>query len=62
MWLAGHPQIGVYAVYIAGFIVLGELLIDLPRPSQAVACAGWSLGALLPRVIPSKISLLCDRF
>jgi hypothetical protein len=34
MWLAGHPQLPVYIVYICGALVLGGLLID--RPPQPI--------------------------
>lgn len=46
MWL-GHPQISVYAVYLAGFVVLGQLAIDRPRLDSAAMRVAWSLGALL---------------
>jgi len=46
MWL-GHPQVSVYAVYLAGFLVLGQLVVDRPPRATAIARLGWSLGAIL---------------
>ena len=46
MWL-GHPQVSVYAVYLAGVMVLGQLAIDRPSLARAAVRVSWSLAAIL---------------
>lgn len=50
MWL-GHPQVSVYAVYLAGVIVLGQLAIDRPPLPVAAVRAAWSIAAILLGVL-----------
>lgn len=50
MWL-GHPQVSVYAVYLAGLVVLGQLAIDRPPLSIAAVRGAWSLVAILLGVL-----------
>jgi hypothetical protein len=58
MWLAGHPQVSVYAMYLAAGVVGGGLLVD--RPSRAVALARlrWSGVALALGLALAAIALL----
>lgn len=50
MWL-GHPQVSVYAVYLAGVMVLGQLAIDRPSLAGAAMRVSWSLAAILLGVL-----------
>jgi hypothetical protein len=46
MWLAGHPQLPVYIVYMCGALVLGQLLIDRPPQPVAIRRLLWSAIAI----------------
>ena len=42
MWLAGHPQVPVYAMYMAVAFAAGALIVDRPPPPMAVRRLLWS--------------------
>ena len=58
MWLAGHPQVPVYAMYLAAGVIGGGLLVD--RPSRAVALTRlrWAGLALALGLMLAAVALL----
>lgn len=42
MWLAGHPQLPVYTLYLAAAFMVGGLFLDRPERGAAVARLKWS--------------------
>lgn len=47
MWLAGHPQIPVYATYLGAAIVIAGLLLDHPTARDAFRRVFWSVTGLV---------------
>jgi hypothetical protein len=45
-WLAGHPQIAVYAIYVAAVFVALAMAVDRPGLRMALARVGWSIVGL----------------
>jgi hypothetical protein len=58
MWLAGHPQVAVYSVYLSAALVLGGLIIDRPDRSVVLARVSWSAFAIALGVGLAAISIL----
>ncbi len=58
MWLAGHPQIPVYTIYLGAAIVGGGLLVDRPPKAVAQARMRWSAAAVALGVALAAIALL----
>src|SRR5215471_6846680 len=46
MWLAGHPQVPVYAMYVAAAVVGGSLFVDRPDRVTTLRRLRWSALAL----------------
>src|SRR5207244_3084953 len=57
-WMAGHPQVPVYAMYLGAGVIGGGLLVD--RPSKAVAFARlqWAGVALVIGFMLAAIVLI----
>ena len=58
MWLAGHPQIPLYAMYLAASVIAGGLLVDRPSTTVTLARLTWSGGALVLGLMLAAIMLL----
>ena len=58
MWLAGHPQVAVYTLYLAVALVAGALVIDRPRRDVALRRVCWSAFALALGIGLATVSIL----
>jgi hypothetical protein len=47
MWLAGHPQVPVYSMYLAGAFAVGTLIVDRAGRQAAITRLVWSGAALV---------------
>lgn len=58
MWLAGHPQVPVYAMYLAAGVTGGGLLVDRASTAVALTRLRWSGMALALGLALAAIELL----
>ncbi len=58
MWLAGHPQVPVYAMYLAAGVIGGGLLVDRPSMAVALTRLRWAGLALALGLMLAAIALL----
>lgn len=58
MWLAGHPQVPVYATYLGAGLLAGGLLVDRPARPVAVARLWWAGAALAVGLMLAAIALI----
>jgi hypothetical protein len=58
MWLAGHPQVPVYAMYVAAAVVVGGLIVDRTSIAVALERLRWAGLALALGLMLAAIALL----
>src|SRR5205085_12278779 len=58
MWLAGHPQVPIYATYLAAALVFGGLLVDRPSKAVVLTRVQWSGVALALGLMLAAIALI----
>lgn len=58
MWLAGHPQVPVYATYLGAGVIAGGILVDRPLRPVAFARLWWAGTALALGLMLAAIALI----
>jgi hypothetical protein len=58
MWLAGHPQVPVYATYLGTMIVIAGLLLDRPAVRDTFRRVLWSVTGLVLGLCLSAVLLV----
>ena len=58
LWLAGHPQVPVYAMYLAAGVVGGGLLVDRPSKEVARMRVLWAGAAVVLGLMLAAIALV----
>src|SRR5438876_7320319 len=57
-WMAGHPQVPVYAMYLGAGVIGGGLLVDRPSKAVALARLQWAGVALVIGFMLAAIVLI----